>query len=95
MPMHASFVGAVAVSCVAALGTLANEATRGDVAERMGLGHHHMADHDGAHCADHAGPDAAEHMEHMHGDDATPHDSCPGGQDMHGSGMPMGGPMHG
>ena len=76
-------IAALAVGGLAAMGTMINEGTHGEIAEMMGLGHHHMTDYGGYHCASHTGEHGADHMEHMHGDHPMDHDDCPGGADMH------------
>lgn len=87
--LKTSLLAALGVGGIAAMGTMVNEGTHGDVAEMMGFGHHHMADYGGYHCASHMGEEGDEHFRHMHEDHETRHDDCPGGGDMHDMDHPM------
>lgn len=76
-------MAALVVSGVAGVGMMGNEMTHGGMSEMMGMGHNHMADYGGYHCSSHTGDHGSHHMDHMHGDNYTAHEGCPGGSGMH------------
>lgn len=73
-------VWGLVVAGVMMTGFTANELSHGNVAEMMGLGHHHALDYNGYHCA--GVEDATHwqhHVDHVHGGDASmPHAGCGG-----------------
>lgn len=63
-----SHTWALILAGVLALTFGANEISHGQVAETVGVDHHHMLDHGGYHCAAHDDAELREHHhEHMHG----------------------------
>lgn len=96
--LQPAMMAALLVSGVAGIGMMANEASHGQMAELMGLGHNHMADYGGYHCAAHDGEQAALHAAHMHNGTGNGtmvgHSDCPGGAGMHGAAGQRGQGMH-
>ena len=84
--MQTGMMAALIVSGVAGAGMMANEASHGQVAEMMGVGHQHMADYGGYHCTSHQGDHASHHVDHMHNETHAAHAGCPGGSGMHDMG---------
>ena len=83
--MNASLLIPLVVAGLSGGGFVVNEWSHGEMAEAMGLGHHHMLDYDGVHCAAHNNATQGQmHAAHMHGNSSVPHDGCAGGAAMHG-----------